>query len=86
LNDNIAAPQVSADLQKSLESELFPIGWKAAKEKVAEVDPEFCLKVNDNDWYRLIRALGIYKLTGKPYSSFKRKASTVLTHHQRRNF
>eukprot|EP00043_Microstomoeca_roanoka_P008227 m.79350 g.79350 ORF g.79350 m.79350 type:complete len:459 (+) comp14154_c0_seq1:199-1575(+) len=45
--------------------------WDAAARELQQVDPESAARIDRNDWYRFARALSVYKLTGKPFSSFK---------------
>lgn len=57
-----------------LREELYKRAEKEGKKKLWEelikVDPEYAKKIHPNDLRRIVRALEVYTLTGKPYSSF----------------
>lgn len=46
-------------------------GNLALHEKLKENDPEAAINIHPNNVKRVIRALEVFKLTGKPFSSFK---------------
>lgn len=54
---------VRARLREAPNEELF--------RRLAEVDPEAAARIHVNDHKRLVRALEVYELTGKPISSFQ---------------
>jgi len=43
--------------------------------ELLKVDREYALKIHPNDIRRIVRALEVFELTGKPFSSFQRKHS-----------
>jgi tRNA dimethylallyltransferase len=51
-------------------------GNLALHEKLRAVDPESAERLHSNDTFRVIRALEVYHLTGKPLSSFNQKDNT----------
>jgi len=57
-----------------LREKLYQRAEKEGKEKLWEelikIDPLYASKIHKNDLRRIIRALEVYHLTGKPYSSF----------------
>jgi tRNA dimethylallyltransferase len=46
-------------------------GWTALHAELAGVDPEAAGRISPNDARRIIRALEVYQLTGRPISSFQ---------------
>jgi tRNA dimethylallyltransferase len=58
--------QIRAELQARAEDE----GAELYRE-LAAIDPEAAERISPNDTRRIIRALEIYKITGKPISSFQ---------------
>jgi tRNA dimethylallyltransferase len=44
--------------------------------KLKEVDPLYCAKISPNDKKRIIRAMEVYTLTGRTFSSFQNKWQT----------
>jgi tRNA dimethylallyltransferase len=56
-------------LQKSAEE----TGLGPLHQKLIEVDPVAAERIHPNDQKRIVRALEVYKLTGKPISSFQKQ-------------
>ena len=46
-------------------------GWELLYDELKSIDPLACEKIHLNDQRRIVRALEVYKLTGKPISSFQ---------------
>jgi len=44
--------------------------------KLQEVDPLYCARISPNDKKRIVRALEVYTVTGRPFSSFQDKWQT----------
>lgn len=73
-------PKVASHLREEL-NELFKTqGIAVLQQELKEVDPEYYNQVDVWNHHRLIRALEIFRSTGKPYSSFLTQTNT------RRNF
>ena len=53
-----------------LREELYKKDSKSLFEELQKVDPKYSHKIHPNDKKRIIRALEVYYLTGKPFSSF----------------
>lgn len=74
LIDDYYFPEAPADAQ--IRSQLRDIaqrsGTTALHRMLAEVDPESAGRIHPNDEKRLIRALEVYRVTGRPMSSFPR--------------
>jgi tRNA dimethylallyltransferase len=47
--------------------------------ELTEIDPAAAERINPNDAMRIIRAIEVYKITGKPISSFQRQWQTHST-------
>lgn len=69
-------PQISSAFREQLNSELKENGIVALQNELKRVDPDYFKKVDFQNPHRLIRALEIYRATGKPYSSFLQKENT----------
>jgi tRNA dimethylallyltransferase len=52
-------------VRERLEREMSERGSEAMHARLAEVDPDSAFRIHPNDAYRLLRALEIWKLTGK---------------------
>ncbi|PHR12260.1 MAG: tRNA (adenosine(37)-N6)-dimethylallyltransferase MiaA [Aequorivita sp.] len=63
-------PQVPSQIRLQLNSKLNNEGIEALQNELKKVDPVYFVKVDINNPHRLIRALEIYRATGKPYSTF----------------
>ncbi|MBL4663849.1 MAG: tRNA (adenosine(37)-N6)-dimethylallyltransferase MiaA [Flavobacteriaceae bacterium] len=63
-------PKVSSEIRDKLNKEFTSSGIVSLQEELQQVDPDYYKKVDIYNHYRLIRALEIYRSTGKPYSSF----------------
>lgn len=61
--------QVRAELKARAERE----GLARLHGELAQVDPQAADRINRNDAKRIIRALEVYRLTGKPISSFQKQ-------------
>ncbi len=69
--------QVRAELRARAEREGFAkLHWELAR-----VDPEAADRINANDAKRIIRALEVYRLTGKPISSFQKQFDAERPSH-----
>ena len=64
-------PPADWEFRKQIEAEVENVGDAALHERVAAVDPVAAHKLHVNDRRRLIRALEVYKLTGKPISHWQ---------------
>jgi tRNA dimethylallyltransferase len=64
------APPSDAAIRESLRLELREKGAAALMEELARSDPASAEKIHPNDEYRLLRALEVLRLSGRPLSSF----------------
>lgn len=54
-----------------VEEELKQAGLPALRDRLMQVDPLSAMKLHPNDQRRMIRALEVYKITGRPLSHFQ---------------
>lgn len=66
--DRLEFPGTDPGLRRRLEEELAERGAAALRDRLAELDPASAAKVGDDR--RLVRALEVAELTGRPFSSF----------------
>lgn len=65
-------PAADLKVRHTLEHELITLGAENLHQQLAEVDKDLANKIHPNDPQRLLRALEIFRLTGKtPSSQFK---------------
>ncbi len=63
-------PSVSDEILTSLNEQLETLGSPALHAELLKVDPESGERLNPNDSQRVLRALSVYKETGKPLTYF----------------
>lgn len=61
-------PSVELLVKKEIENDSC---WEESFDKLVQVDTEYAAKLQKGDYYRLIRALTVFKMTGKPLSFYK---------------
>ena len=64
------APPSDLELRAGLKKELELRGAARLMEELVKADPVSAGRIHINDEYRLLRALEVYRLTGRPLSSF----------------
>ena len=64
------SPPADAAIRAALKSELHEKGAAALMEELAQGDPVSAERIHLNDVYRLLRALEVLRLSGRPLSSF----------------
>lgn len=65
-----AAPAADPAVRAALKAELEKNGAPALFVELARVDPVSAARIHPNDIYRLLRALEVFRLSGRPLSSF----------------
>ena len=75
-----ADQQIRAELQKRAETE----GLSQLHKELTAVDPVAAERISPNDAKRIIRALEVFKLTGRPISSFQKQWMRQRTEDGRR--
>jgi tRNA dimethylallyltransferase len=66
------APPSDRDIRERLKEELRTGGIAPLAEELARCDPPSAERIHHHDEYRLIRALEVFRLTGRPLSSYPR--------------
>ena len=84
LLDGIAQmPPSQPELRANLELQLQELGAQALHDELASFDPEAAQRIHVNDPQRLLRAIEVFRLSGKPLSAFhaEQKASQLAYPH-----
>ncbi|MDO5531756.1 tRNA (adenosine(37)-N6)-dimethylallyltransferase MiaA [Sutterella sp.] len=66
-------PTTSPEVREGVAAEAERIGWPAMHKVLAECDPVTAARLAPNDRQRIGRALEVYRMTGRPLSSFHRR-------------
>lgn len=74
INPLFIGPAKNIEYRKILEEEAKIHGKKCLHEKLSKIDPVSASKIEPNDLRRIIRALEVYKSTGKTISYLQKKA------------
>lgn len=69
-------PEIDKSIREKLNQEFENQGIEPLQNELQKVDPEYFEQVDLNNPVRIIRALEIYRGTGKPFSSFRKKQIT----------
>ncbi|MDR2363993.1 MAG: tRNA (adenosine(37)-N6)-dimethylallyltransferase MiaA [Spirochaetaceae bacterium] len=64
------APPASPPIREALREELRRRGAGALMQELAACDPPSAARIHPNDTYRLLRALEVFRSSGRPLSSF----------------
>jgi tRNA dimethylallyltransferase len=64
------APPSDEGVRRTLKAELREQGRETLARELAACDPVSAARIHINDEYRLLRALEVFRLTGKPLSAF----------------
>lgn len=64
-------PPANAALRRRLEEEAAGLGRSALHARLAQVDPTSATRLHVNDLRRVVRALEVWELTGKPLSAWQ---------------
>ncbi len=68
-DDNFSDPSVRARLK----TEATELGKNVLYERLKTVDPETAHRLHPNDTFRIVRALEVFEISGKPISSWHQK-------------
>jgi len=63
-------PSANPEIRQRLKDQAVQIGMDKLHAQLAQVDPDAAQRIHPNDLKRIVRALEVYELTGKPISSF----------------
>jgi tRNA dimethylallyltransferase len=66
-------PGTNEQIRQELKEKIAVVSLEELHKELASVDPQAADKIHHNDEKRIIRALEVYQLTGKPISSFQRQ-------------
>jgi tRNA dimethylallyltransferase len=72
------APPSDPEIRAQLRAELAERGAQSLMDELASVDPAGARRIHINDTYRLLRALEVPRLCGRPLSSFPASGGTPL--------
>jgi tRNA dimethylallyltransferase len=64
-------PRADPAIRASIESEAAQLGWPAMHAQLAVFDPISAARLQPNDAQRVQRALEVYRISGRPLSSFQ---------------
>tara|TARA_R110002049_G_scaffold30496_5_gene104433 strand:+ start:3276 stop:4193 length:918 start_codon:yes stop_codon:yes gene_type:complete len=70
-------PKIPSEVRKNLNKEIELEGIESLQKELEAVDPKYFQKVDIDNPHRIIRALEVFRSTGKPYSSFLKKNDTT---------
>jgi tRNA dimethylallyltransferase len=70
-------PSANPVIRQSIELQAAEQGWPAIHAELAQVDPVTAARLKPNDSQRLQRALEVFRITGKPLSSFHQRGDTT---------
>ena len=76
------APPADLRVREQLWSECHGLGSTTLYDRLQGIDAVAASRIHPNDARRIIRALEVYALTGRPISSWWRQASAELLHGQ----
>ncbi len=67
------APQIPPEFRQQLETELESNSLEPLYDELASVDPTAAKRIHPNDAKRVLRALEVYRATGRPLSKLQRQ-------------
>jgi len=67
--DRFEFPGTDESLRRELEAELERVGGQALHERLARVDPDAAAQIQPDNGRRVVRALEVIALTGRPYGA-----------------
>ena len=76
--DDLVFPGTDAGLRAALEAELQRLGAPALHERLAALDPAAAQAILPSNGRRIVRALEVIGLTGRPFSAFLPEPGTPL--------
>ena len=75
---SLAPPPRDPTIRKRLQQEAREQGLPALYARLQQVDPQAAARIHPNDAVRIIRALEVYEMTGKPVSEWQHRADSEL--------
>ena len=73
-------PGADEQIREELKAQAQAEGLDKLYEQLKTIDPDAAAKISSNDPRRIIRALEVYQLTGKPISAFQQQWNTNASH------
>jgi tRNA dimethylallyltransferase len=67
--DRLEIPPTDAALRQALEADAVSRGTQALFERLRDLDPEAAQRIQPNNTRRIVRALEVIELTGRPFSA-----------------
>lgn len=67
-------PEADAAMREAIAAEAAERGWPVLHAELAKVDPEAAARIHATDPQRIMRALEVWRLTGRPISDWQRAA------------
>jgi len=75
---SLAPPPRDPTIRQRLQREAEQQGLPALYARLQQVDPKAATRIHPNDAVRIIRALEVYEMTGKPLSEWQHRADSEL--------
>jgi len=72
-------PPANYEIRKKLKAQIAAESTAVLHKQLAQIDPLAAERIHPNDARRIIRAMEVYELTGKPISSFQRQFGVEST-------
>ena len=72
-------PPANYKIRKKLKAQIATESTAALHKQLGQIDPAAAERIHPNDARRIIRAMEVYELTGKPISSFQRQFGAEST-------
>jgi tRNA dimethylallyltransferase len=76
-------PSTDQQIRTQLRRQAQIVGLEKLYRQLKQIDPEAAARIHQNDAKRIIRALEVYQLTGKPISNFQKQWNTTEARRQR---
>lgn len=73
------APLVDLETIQDEKRKVYEDGWDSSLKRLESVDSVYAQTLSKNDFYRLARALAVFRTTGKPLSSFSQRNPTLAS-------
>jgi tRNA dimethylallyltransferase len=79
-------PPADPEFREAVLAEIAEVGIEPLRQRLAHVDPLSAAKLHENDVRRMIRALEVYKVTGRPISHYQLQFDTLPSERAQRVF
>lgn len=71
-------PESQPEVRSQLEAELTEIGVQKMHERLSEVDPVAAARIHQNDPQRILRALEVWRISGRPLSELQEQSGEAM--------